>query len=214
VNILDIIARLKNHISKITGASVTDKEVAEAIGMTNINLYQLKRRSSIPYEKIIAYCNNECLSLDHVFLGKELENKTDSDEYLVKFFDDVYGSCGGGSENEQSSERYIKLDKVIIDTIRPTGININIEAIRAVGDSMEPKIKDGAITLVDRNDVNIQKMGIFAVKTDEGLMIKRLHKSSASSVDIISENTIYPSRTVELGNIDVLGRIIGLVEKI
>jgi phage repressor protein C with HTH and peptisase S24 domain len=90
----------------------------------------------------------------------------------------------------------------------------HIEAIKAVGDSMEPTIKDGALVLIDKSDVNIDKSGVFAVNASGSVYIKRISKSMSGMVEIISDNTLYPKESFTQEEVFVIGRILGLVERV
>ncbi len=63
-----------NKIKDIENIS-KDKEVAEKLGITEQNLYQMKKREKIPYLEIINYCNSKNISTDFFFLNKMIENK-------------------------------------------------------------------------------------------------------------------------------------------
>lgn len=63
-----------NKIKDIENIS-KDKEVAEKLGITEQNLYQMKKREKIPYFEIINYCNDRNMTTDLFFLNKMIENK-------------------------------------------------------------------------------------------------------------------------------------------
>ena len=53
--------------------------------------------------------------------------------------------------------------------------------IRVVGESMEPTLPDGASILVDRNRRRRRVDHIFVVRTEDGLIVKRLGKTTAGA---------------------------------
>ncbi|QQQ19711.1 LexA family transcriptional regulator [Brevundimonas vitis] len=64
----------------------------------------------------------------------------------------------------------------------------------AEGDSMHPKIADGARVLTDLKDVRLRE-GVFAFRTGDELRIKRLRRR-LDGIEIISDNENYPPELV------------------
>ena len=63
-----ILKELKLHLSKDgESTKVYDKEVAEALGISPINLATLKKRNSIPFERILNFCYQEELCCSEIF---------------------------------------------------------------------------------------------------------------------------------------------------
>ena len=60
--------------------------------------------------------------------------------------------------------------------------------IRVVGKSMEPTLPDGASILVDRSRRRRQVDHIFVVRTEEGLIVKCLGKTTAGAWRLLSNN--------------------------
>lgn len=53
---------------KLLGNITTDKKLAQKLGMLPSNIANCKIRNSIPYDKIIQYCQSERLALDYIFM--------------------------------------------------------------------------------------------------------------------------------------------------
>ncbi|EKD55732.1 MAG: hypothetical protein ACD_59C00053G0004 [uncultured bacterium] len=51
----------------------SETKVAQALGMTQQTFSAYKKRGTIPYQEIIAFCHKKKLSLDWIFLGREPE---------------------------------------------------------------------------------------------------------------------------------------------
>ncbi len=60
--------------------------------------------------------------------------------------------------------------------------------IRVVGDSMEPTLVDGCSILVNRAVRRRRVGGIFVVRTDDGLVVKRAGKDRAGAWQLVSDN--------------------------
>ena len=62
-----IIKELKLYLAKNKSTKVYDKDVANALGITQVNFATIKRRNSIPYENIIRFCKKENLCCSEIF---------------------------------------------------------------------------------------------------------------------------------------------------
>ena len=62
-----ILKELKFYLSDTTKEKVFDKDVADALGISQMNFATLKRRASIPYENIIKFCYREDICCSEVF---------------------------------------------------------------------------------------------------------------------------------------------------
>ena len=79
--------------------------------------------------------------------------------------------------------------------------------IRVEGDSMEPTLSDGDEILVDRDRRDVSgRGGVFVIRLDGVLMVKRLRKA-VGAVEVISDNPAYPVRRCKPEVLDVVGRV-------
>ena len=89
--------------------------------------------------------------------------------------------------------------------------NADLSFIRVQGDSMVPTLADGDDILVDRSDgADRLRDGIYVLKRDDSLMVKRIAPSPAGrSVTIKSDNPTYPEwRDCERASLEIIGRVI------
>lgn len=94
----------------------------------------------------------------------------------------------------------------------------NAQLLSAVGDSMEPTIRDGDLLLVDRGITNVMDNGIYIVVVGGLVLVKRLQMRVDKSLTLLSDNrerydpeTIGPDRVDELtieGRVKWYGRSI------
>ena len=211
----DIVETLKTKLEKDIKHSVKDKDIAPYLNMTPAALAVNKTRNSIPYEAIVGLCKKRGWDLNEILIGADhIITTYNEDTCTIKLLENVYGSCGGGSDNEDLEEQIIKIDRSIIDSMHPIGSSINVEAIKATGDSMEPTIKDGATVLLDRNNTNIAKSGIFVIRTQNGLLIKRISQNIHGGIDIMSDNPLYLKEKATLEDITVVGKVLGSINAV
>ncbi|MGD9655728.1 MAG: hypothetical protein AB7U44_11080 [Sulfuricurvum sp.] len=62
-----IIDVLKEHLSQQQKGKIRDKDIAEALGISQSNFATIKKRNSIPFENILDFCRREKLSCCEVF---------------------------------------------------------------------------------------------------------------------------------------------------
>lgn len=62
-----IVSELKLYLANNKSTKVYDKDVADALGITQMNFATIKRRNSIPYENIILFCYKENISCSDIF---------------------------------------------------------------------------------------------------------------------------------------------------
>ena len=92
-----------------------------------------------------------------------------------------------------------------------------LAVITVDGDSMEPTLRQGDSVLVDFGQKRPQrKDGIYVIRTDGGLQIKRLQVEVAEGkLSILSDNKQYDAqRSVSPNDVAVVGRVIWLGRQI
>lgn len=92
-----------------------------------------------------------------------------------------------------------------------------LAVISVDGDSMEPTLRQGDMVLVDFGQTRPQqKDGIYVIRTDGGLQVKRLQvEVAAQRLTILSDNKQYePQRNVRPEDVAVVGRVIWLGRQI
>jgi phage repressor protein C with HTH and peptisase S24 domain len=85
-----------------------------------------------------------------------------------------------------------------------------LSAITVTGDSMLPTLADGDQIVVDTADRVRLRDGIYVIRLDGVLLVKRLAVNPATrTLSIISDNTVYPSyENIAPAAVEVLGRVV------
>jgi phage repressor protein C with HTH and peptisase S24 domain len=81
----------------------------------------------------------------------------------------------------------------------------------AVGESMEPHIRDGDLLLVDTADQGFAQFGVYVVRARGECLVKRVQRKFDGSLILISDNTAYQPELIsaELAKeIHVVGRVV------
>lgn len=82
-----------------------------------------------------------------------------------------------------------------------------LSVIAVEGDSMEPTLRDGDEILVDRTPRAL-RAGIFVIRMDDVLLVKRLEPGRVGQVTIISDNPAYGRSERSLADVEVVGRVV------
>lgn len=82
--------------------------------------------------------------------------------------------------------------------------------LKVKGDSMEPKISEGNLALIKKqDDVESGELGIVLINGDEGVIKKIIKKDD--SIELHSFNPYYPPRVFkgkELENVKIIGKVV------
>lgn len=198
-----IIEKIKDILScEIGERKVLNKDVAKALGISPENLSILKKRNKIPYEEIAYFCAKRKISINWLLfdqLNEEVIKETEKFS-TIRYFKDINASAGGGAINFDENFEIVYIDKKIIDK--------NLDAINVIGDSMEPTIKDGSIIFIDREDRNIVNGGIFTIRTNGGVFVKRVRVTTQGDIELISDNKAYPIEKVSKEEIEIIGKVV------
>jgi hypothetical protein len=137
---------------------------------------------------------------------------TAPDDYLLIPFLDIGASAGPGALalGEERAESALAFQSSWIRKMA-SGSSEALSVIRVEGDSMEPTLSDGDPILVDTADAAERlRDGIYVLRVDDALMVKRLARSPATRKLLIkSDNPNYPSWDgCDPEAINVIGRVI------
>lgn len=82
-----------------------------------------------------------------------------------------------------------------------------LSAIRVMGDSMDPLLRDGDEILVDRTPRAFRE-GVHVVRLGEALHVKLLQAVPPDRLRLVSQNPLYPQIEVAMADVDVVGRVV------
>ncbi len=211
-----VITKLKEILAEETKIKkVFDKDIADALAIPHTTFATMKKRNSIPFKEIMEFCATKKLSINWLFFDQAINMLTEETEkyFHVHYFSDVRASAGGGSFTFDENYEVLSIDKTIMNNIIPS-MNREIDAINVDGDSMEPTLQDGSIVFIDRKQTNINKDGIYIAATTAGLFIKRIRQRADGMIELISDNKAYSSETMLPEEIQIVGRVVGNIERL
>lgn len=129
--------------------------------------------------------------------------------YVPRF--SVEASAGhGATALDEETTGYYAFNRKWLARRRLSPANLAVVAVR--GDSMEPRLTNGDLILVDRSQREIADGLAYVMRIDNDLLVKNVQRIRAGVVALLSANTFYPPREVSLsdidGQIEVIGRVV------
>ncbi|KAA3634591.1 MAG: S24 family peptidase [Proteobacteria bacterium] len=83
----------------------------------------------------------------------------------------------------------------------------NLKLIEVLGDSMEPRIYEGDMVLIDTAQNTPRTGGVYAVMTDGWLKIKRLYVTLTGEIELHSDNEKYRPERPD-SSLTIVGRCV------
>ena len=139
---------------------------------------------------LISIADVSGVSLIWLITGNDVEVKTDESYVSIAFYD-------------EESKPPVLFDKTHLEQV----LNVNPDHCSFVtmkGDSMSPTINSGDQLLIDHQSVTGD--GVFLMKIEGELLVKRLQVIPGMGIDIISDNKKYKSYQLDASKIEVIGR--------
>lgn len=210
-NFLDIVEEIKSIISAELGSKkIFDKDVADVLGISQMNFATMKKRNKVPFGELMDFCAARRISINWMLYGQSPESLVEATNkfYMVRYLSEVNASAGGGEGEQYEDVEELELPESFVAILGGESELKNIEALNVTGDSMEPTFSYNDIIFINRAKTDLQRGGIFTIRTEAGLFIKRVQKRIDAKVDIISDNPVYSTQTLNLNEIEVLGRVV------
>ncbi len=187
----------------------TNKELADYLDTPYDTLNNWIKRDSIPLKTIEKIVQNEQLSYDWIFTGKN-ENTPNTNNTPNSYQIDVLNikaSAGTGIENHIVEV----IDTIFLDkNLFRTPINpAKIKLIQVSGDSMFPTLHDGDFVVIDETKA-YGVDGIYAINLHNQILIKRLKFKLNGTIQIISDNKDYEMEVYNPNETQIPLHIIGL----
>ncbi len=199
-----------------------------------LNVSELSRMINVPYKSISNYEKGErkptveylALIAEHLgantewllfgkgamFATEESKKNFDvcSSDYVYIPIYDIRAAAGHGCIVDE--ETVIDHFAFKIDWFNKNicGSKPDLVIFTAHGESMEPTIKNGDLIMIDTSDKRIRD-GIFVVRFDNTLLVKRLSLMPKEKLQIKSDNPEHPTFEVDLKDEDsfaVIGKVV------
>lgn len=182
------------------------KQFSELTGKSSSHIYKIckgKSRPSMAYLQELY--DNFQIDLNWLLTGQESEGSSvtgsvNSNDLVHAPMFDVQASAGAGmTVNSEEITENFAFNKHWLSS--QLGVHSEQVAFVTVsGDSMLPTLEEGDMILVDMSQQQVQREGIYLLQTEGGLITKRLINKKVGELEVISDNSDYPSWTIDAQN--------------
>jgi phage repressor protein C with HTH and peptisase S24 domain len=154
---------------------------------------------------------------NRVFSPKETKSSVgaqEADYVLIPRFN-VSASAGDGAHpDDERAETSFAFQTSFARGIASGAIEA-LHAITVEGDSMTPTMSDGDHIMVDTSDHQRLRDGVYVIRIDGALMVKRLSVNPATrKLSIKSDNPAYPTwNDCPAESVDIIGRVVWVGRK-
>jgi len=187
-------------------------ELARLIGVSDNAIYKwLSGRGQPSVANLVALAKVSKVSLEWLATGHESSEAKRAARRTPEHDDFVFAP--GYDENGRGvlrSEQVVDFLAFKKEWVR-TKLNVdprNLLLIAAVGDSMTPTLEDSDLLLVDLSEPRFRHDGIYVLRRENLLEVKRLQRRPDGSLSIISDNPAYAPAIVAGDTIQIIGRVI------
>lgn len=129
---------------------------------------------------------------------------------------EVDASAGGGAFVDTEEHTYsLSFPPLYLRKIANGSIN-DLAIIGVKGDSMEPTLPDDSIVLMDTTKTHLGYDGLFVLRIDDVLHVKRVGRSGRKGyITIISDNEeVYPAFERAVEDVDAVGKVLWYGRKV
>lgn len=201
-----LFATLQN-LKKDIGFEPTQAEVCRVTGVKRGAMSaRLKNDNNFPEEEIVMIERAWAIEIPRL-----------SDEILLDYYPDIFGSCGKGNFVYSDTKEVITVSrKSFMTSVYAFSDNKKYSIINATGDSMQPFIYDKDKLIVEQyNGEQLKDNNVYVFCYKNELFIKRLVKNIDELI-VKSDNPdpAYRPRIIEkedMNNVQILGQIVGLL---
>jgi phage repressor protein C with HTH and peptisase S24 domain len=142
--------------------------------------------------------------------GNDLTSDREEPEFaFIRGYDvQLTAVTGISTDNEQATRRLAFRHQ----WLKYRGLNEkDLVMVFTKGDSMEPTISDSNTLMVDTSDTEPQDGGIYVIRNDGHLLVKRTQVAVGQGVWLISDNKEYKEQLVRFEDtldLEVIGRVV------
>jgi phage repressor protein C with HTH and peptisase S24 domain len=222
---------IKDRISKVREeAGLTQAQFAEAVNIQKNTIGRFERGEQKPDSEELGkiletfrWVSPSWLLLDEGSMRRSAAGVTGEtnapyhrrvdDQYSYVPLYDVRASAGHGAVVDQE----LVVDSLAFksDWIRMTlgATPSDLYLIKVEGESMEPTLRPGDVILVDhRAAASVPRDGIYVLRMDSSLLVKRLQRLPGGVVKVTSDNPAYEpfviQRETSADDLVIIGRVV------
>ncbi len=198
--------------------NLSQQELGERLDIKTMIVSRLETNETNLKAPILTRLDELGINIGWILTGKGDIFKNDKlelvrDSYSVPIVE-VGASAGAGKNNE--TEVIIGTSEIGVEFKKYWGEDTVI--IRVSGDSMAPTIDKNSWILVHKL-TDLKSEGIFVFLHDNELRCKRIQKKGTGEIILKSDNPLYeaesyPKDSTQLGDLILLGEVVGIMNKV
>lgn len=197
-------------------ANITQSKLAKALAVDPATVSRWKQRKStrLYQEQLQAIAQFESKPIDAIMdmlSAKTLPLPTNikevaEDYVIIPLYSVSAGAGNGAHPGLERVTSVLKFPRKWLRQVLP-GMNLDeLQAVEVVGDSMPP-LRSGDSVIHDPSDIRIRD-GIFVIRVDGDVWVKRLSPLPGQMVRISSDNPVYPPIEIPQTQLEVLGKVV------
>lgn len=200
---------LGQRIRTLRGNETRDA-FCERNGFTKETFGNYERGDRVPDSEFLAQLREKTgVDLNWLTTGKRTKTPSDAligigPEFALLPRYDVEASAGAG----MTALEELEIERIAfrMDWLREIGLDPKQAGLlTARGDSMSPTIPDGSLMLVDLRKGDQPRTGlIYVIVLDGELLVKRISRNVDKTIDLISDNPLYPVQKIAQVDFDKL----------
>ena len=217
MHIGDNIKKLREHLN------LTQKEFGSKIGRSH-QAIQKYESNETPVKQAMIMLISQTFNVNpdwllngtgEMFLDNASRQQEVSDIISIPYYPEVSAADGSGAlVYDEDSVKHLQISSAIINI--STGDNVCL--INATGNSMQPVIDDRDLLLVDLTHKDFIDEGIYVVRLENTLLVKRLQKIP-NGIVLISDNPQYAPITLNSDNFNendaaIIGKVISIIKNL
>jgi len=207
----------------------SQRSFAQAVGVADGTLRAwLSGKAEPSMQAIIAIASYKNVSIDWLLVGKSSTVKPegtteppngyntaslapsspDPNDYCYVPLYDVYASAGNGALIDQEQ---IKSQLAFKQSWFRGEMGLNPKdccLIYVTGDSMEPTLHKNDVVMLDRSDTTYIEDGVYCLRFDGGLVVKRVQRANATQIKVMSDNPIYEPYIIGITDAEIIGKVV------
>ena len=170
-------------------------------------------RGSIPKaNELYAVAQILNVSVETLLHGEGPESTSPPDDFVHIPLYDIRAGAGGGALVDREEIKDVLAFRKDWITNELQVSEKDLSALFVQGDSMTPTLSPGDIILIVKNKGETLKDGIYVIRLDGGLLVKRLQKLPGGVIKVTSDNQAYEpyeiSESTKHDDFSIVGRVV------
>lgn len=206
----------RRRLDQILREFTSVADLARGVGVSDNAIYKwLSGRGQPSVANLVALARAAKVSVEWLATGNEPpagkrsagRSSEDGEFFHVPRYDVKGPTARGGPLRSEQIVDYLAFKTEWVRS-RLNADPRNLLLIEAVGDLMAPTLGESDLLLVDLGEPRFRRDGIYVLRRDHELAVKRLQRRPDGTLNVISDNAAYESAIVTGDTIHILGRVI------